>query len=53
MCGPYAIPLPPEAVRQWFQTYGEIPNWAGLRQRGADHRSPRGAPGPELPEAAQ
>jgi hypothetical protein len=19
--------LPPEAVREWFQTYGEIPNW--------------------------
>lgn len=27
MCGRYAITLPPEAVRQWFQTYGEIPNW--------------------------
>ena len=19
--------MPPEAVRQWFQTHGEIPNW--------------------------
>jgi putative SOS response-associated peptidase YedK len=27
VCGRYAITLPPEAVRQWFQTYGEIPNW--------------------------
>jgi putative SOS response-associated peptidase YedK len=27
MCGRYAITLPPEAVRQWFQTYGEVPNW--------------------------
>ena len=27
MCGRYAITLPREAVRQWFQTYGEIPNW--------------------------
>jgi len=27
MCGRYAITLPPEAVRQWFRTQGEIPNW--------------------------
>ena len=27
MCGRYAITLPPEAVRQWFQTHGELPNW--------------------------
>ena len=27
MCGRYAITLPPEAVRQLFQTYGELPNW--------------------------
>jgi hypothetical protein len=27
MCGRYAITLPPEAVRQWFQTYGQIANW--------------------------
>jgi putative SOS response-associated peptidase YedK len=27
MCGRYAITLPPEAVRQWFQTIGEVPNW--------------------------
>ena len=27
MCGRYAITMPPEAVRQWFQTRGEIPNW--------------------------
>ena len=23
----YAITLPPEAVRQWFRTHGELPNW--------------------------
>ena len=27
MCGRYAITTPPEAVREWFRTYGEIPNW--------------------------
>lgn len=27
MCGRYAITLPPEAVREWFRTYGETPNW--------------------------
>ena len=27
MCGRYAITLPPETVRQLFQTYGELPNW--------------------------
>jgi putative SOS response-associated peptidase YedK len=27
MCGRYAITLPPEAVRQWFQTQGGLPNW--------------------------
>jgi putative SOS response-associated peptidase YedK len=27
MCGRYAITLPPEAVREWFRTFGEIPNW--------------------------
>jgi putative SOS response-associated peptidase YedK len=27
MCGRYAITLPPEAVRQWFQTEGGLPNW--------------------------
>lgn len=27
MCGRYAITLPPEVVRQLFQTYGELPNW--------------------------
>jgi putative SOS response-associated peptidase YedK len=27
MCGRYAITLPPEAVREWFRTYGEVPNW--------------------------
>jgi len=27
MCGRYAITLPPEAMREWFRTYGEIPNW--------------------------
>jgi putative SOS response-associated peptidase YedK len=27
MCGRYAITMPPEAVREWFRTYGEIPNW--------------------------
>jgi putative SOS response-associated peptidase YedK len=27
MCGRYAITLPPEAIRQLFRTYGELPNW--------------------------
>ena len=27
MCGRYSITLPPEAIRQIFQTYGELPNW--------------------------
>jgi putative SOS response-associated peptidase YedK len=27
MCGRYAITLPPDAVRQWFRTSGELPNW--------------------------
>ena len=27
MCGRYAIILPPEAIRQIFQTHGELPNW--------------------------
>ena len=27
MCGRYAITLPPEAVRQWFRTHGDLPNW--------------------------
>ena len=27
MCGRYAITMPPEAVREWFQTIGELPNW--------------------------
>jgi putative SOS response-associated peptidase YedK len=27
MCGRYAITMPPEAIREWFRTYGEIPNW--------------------------
>jgi hypothetical protein len=27
MCGRYAITLPPEAIRELFRTYGEIPNW--------------------------
>jgi putative SOS response-associated peptidase YedK len=27
MCGRYAITMPPEAVREWFRTHGEIPNW--------------------------
>jgi hypothetical protein len=27
MCGRYAITLPPEAMRQLFQTCGELPNW--------------------------
>jgi putative SOS response-associated peptidase YedK len=25
--GRYAITLPPEAIRQIFQTHGELPNW--------------------------
>ena len=27
MCGRYSITLPPEAIREMFQTYGELPNW--------------------------
>jgi putative SOS response-associated peptidase YedK len=27
MCGRYSITLPPEAIRQIFQTHGELPNW--------------------------
>jgi putative SOS response-associated peptidase YedK len=27
VCGRYSITLPPEAIRQIFQTYGELPNW--------------------------
>ena len=27
MCGRYSITLPPEAIRQIYQTYGELPNW--------------------------
>lgn len=27
MCGRHAITLPPEAIRQLFQTHGELPNW--------------------------
>ena len=27
MCSRYAITLPPEAIRQLFQTHGELPNW--------------------------
>jgi putative SOS response-associated peptidase YedK len=27
MCGRYAITMPPEAVREWFRTVGELPNW--------------------------
>ena len=27
MCGRYSITLPPEAIRQLFQTDGELPNW--------------------------
>lgn len=27
MCGRYSITLPPEAIRQLFQTYGELPNF--------------------------
>lgn len=27
MCGRYATTLPPEAVRQFLQTTGELPNW--------------------------
>lgn len=27
MCGHYAITLPPEAIRQLFQTHGGLPNW--------------------------
>jgi putative SOS response-associated peptidase YedK len=27
MCGRYSITLPPEAIRQLFQTHGELPNW--------------------------
>jgi putative SOS response-associated peptidase YedK len=27
MCGRYSITLPPEAIRELFQTYGELPNW--------------------------
>jgi putative SOS response-associated peptidase YedK len=27
MCGRYAITMPPEAVREWFRTIGELPNW--------------------------
>ena len=27
MCGRYAITLPPEAIRQLFQTHGDLPNW--------------------------
>jgi putative SOS response-associated peptidase YedK len=27
MCGRYSITLPPEAIREIFQTHGEIPNW--------------------------
>jgi putative SOS response-associated peptidase YedK len=27
MCGRYSITLPPEAIRELFRTYGEIPNW--------------------------
>jgi putative SOS response-associated peptidase YedK len=27
MCTRYAITLPPEAIRQLFQTHGELPNW--------------------------
>jgi putative SOS response-associated peptidase YedK len=27
MCGRYSITLPPEAIREIFQTYGELPNW--------------------------
>jgi hypothetical protein len=26
-CGRYSITLPPEAIRQIFQTHGELPNW--------------------------
>jgi len=26
MCGRYSITLPPEAIRQIFQTHGELPN---------------------------
>jgi putative SOS response-associated peptidase YedK len=27
MCGRYSIILPPEAIRELFRTYGELPNW--------------------------
>jgi putative SOS response-associated peptidase YedK len=27
VCGRYSITLPPEAIRQIFQTHGELPNW--------------------------
>jgi putative SOS response-associated peptidase YedK len=27
MCGRYSITLPPEAIRELFQTHGELPNW--------------------------
>jgi putative SOS response-associated peptidase YedK len=27
MCGRYSITLPPEAIREIFQTHGELPNW--------------------------
>jgi putative SOS response-associated peptidase YedK len=27
MCGSYSITLPPEAIRELFQTHGELPNW--------------------------
>ena len=27
MCGRYSITLLPEAIRQLFQTHGELPNW--------------------------
>ena len=35
MCGRYAITLPPEAIRQLFQTHGELPNWPMLEAAGA------------------
>lgn len=27
MCGRHSITLLPEAIRQIFQTHGELPNW--------------------------
>jgi hypothetical protein len=33
MCGRNSITLPPEAIRQLFQTHGELPNWPAYYAR--------------------